>query len=87
MIWPRSIFARETCAFVCGAGSRSLVLNRLQFHPRRPRLPLLQAGVYDQTALARQFIAVLPAIEFRELVRPLHDFTHGPQGVEEECPF
>jgi hypothetical protein len=24
---------------------------------------------------------------FRELVRPLHHFTHGPQPVDEECPF
>jgi hypothetical protein len=29
----------------------------------------------------------LPRAAFRELVRPLHDFTHGPQAVEEECPF
>lgn len=24
---------------------------------------------------------------FRELVRPLHDFTHGPLPVEQDCPF
>jgi hypothetical protein len=29
----------------------------------------------------------LPGAVFRRLVRPLHDFTHGPAGVALECPF
>jgi hypothetical protein len=29
----------------------------------------------------------LPGAVFRELVRPFHHFTHGPQPVGEECPF
>ena len=29
----------------------------------------------------------LPTGVFRELVRPLHHFTHGPLTADEECPF
>jgi hypothetical protein len=29
----------------------------------------------------------LPGAVFRDLVRPLHHFTRGPQPVAEECPF
>jgi hypothetical protein len=29
----------------------------------------------------------LPGAVFRRLVRPLHDFTHGPAPVADECPF
>ena len=29
----------------------------------------------------------LPGAVFRRLVRPLHDYTHGPASVVEDCPF
>jgi hypothetical protein len=29
----------------------------------------------------------LPGAVFREIVRPFHHFSHGPQPVTEECPF
>jgi hypothetical protein len=29
----------------------------------------------------------LPGAVFRRLVRPLHDFTHGPAPVPDDCPF
>jgi hypothetical protein len=50
-------------------------------------VPVAEYRTHMRVRSPRWETVSLPTGVFRELVRPLHDFTHGPLTADQDCPF